>query len=146
MEIARQLRRTRELDMTPLIDIVFLLVIFFMLTTSFVSSESMELTLPEHGKQAKADTPKASAMRIQIDAKGALQLDDKSIPKGALEKTLVARLQAAPETPIGIFTTPGVQVQALVDVMDMVHLSGGRKVKVERVEYAPEPQAMRGLR
>lgn len=139
MEIARRSTKARELDMTPLIDIVFLLVIFFMLTTSFVATESMELTLPKPGQEAQPLPVAVPAMRIQIEAEGTLLIDNVEVPQEGLANALLDRLEAQPETPIGIFTTPGVDVQQLVSVMDMVYLSGGRKVKVERIEYAPEP-------
>lgn len=139
MEVARRSTKARELDMTPLIDIVFLLVIFFMLTTSFVATESMELTLPKPGQPERPAPAAIATMRIQIEPEGKLLIDDEAVPAEGLEDAIVTRLETEPETPIGIYTTPGVDVQQLVSVMDMVYLSGGRKVKVERIEYAPEP-------
>ena len=140
MEFARRNKHASELDMTPLIDIVFLLVIFFMLTTGFVASESIELNLPgSNSAQAQPVAAPLPPVRIRLEADGSFLLDETPVAFDALETQMLTTLGQAPDTPIGIFTTPGVSVQEMVRVMDMVYLSGGRKVKVERIEFAPQP-------
>ncbi len=132
VEIARRGRRAKEMDLTPLIDIVFQLVIFFMLTTTFVASESLELSLPSKG----AGAPLGSEMlRIEIRSNGSVQLNQASMSSAQLEEMLFNRIGANPEVKIGIFSTPGVSVQQLVSVMDIVYLAGGKHVKVDRIAY-----------
>lgn len=130
MDIERAARRTREMDLTPLIDIVFQLVIFFMLTTTFVVSESMELSLPG----GKATAAASDALRIQIAPGGRLEVNGQATDEDRLNSLLVSRLAADIDTKIAIFTTPGVNVQQLVTVMDLVYLTGGRNVQVQKVE------------
>lgn len=132
VEIARRGRRAKEMDLTPLIDIVFQLVIFFMLTTTFVASESLELSLPSKG----AGAPLGSEMlRIEIRSNGSVQVNQATMTSTQLEEMLFNRIGANPEVKIGIFSTPGVSVQQLVSVMDMVYLAGGKHVKVDRIAY-----------
>lgn len=132
IEFARRSRHVREPDLTPLVDIVFKLVLFFMLTTTFVVSESMELSLPQKGTTKAAPT---NAMRIQITSTGYVTIDGTTVNREAMETTLRDRIGATPDITIAIFTTPGVSVQQLVSVMDMVYLNGGRNVQVDRLEY-----------
>ncbi|MBM3617931.1 MAG: biopolymer transporter ExbD, partial [Alphaproteobacteria bacterium] len=46
MHFERIAGNRRPIGLTSLIDVVFILLFFFMLTTSFVRTESMELTFP----------------------------------------------------------------------------------------------------
>lgn len=130
MDFARRSRQVKEINLTALIDIVFHLMVFVMLTTTFVVSESMELTLPA-GKAAKtADA--AKVMRIQINADGNLAVDQQWMNMAQLNTALATRIAAEPEAKIAIFTSPGVSVQQLVSVMDTVYLTGGHNVQVDK--------------
>ena len=132
MDFPRQRRGFKELNLTALIDIVFHLMVFVMLTTSFVVSESMELSLPSaHSKSTPAQV--AKTMRIQIAPDGTLQVDDKAMTMGNLNGALAERLGDNPETRIAVLTTAGVTVQQLIHVMDAVYLTGGRNVQVDKV-------------
>ena len=46
MEFEGRARIRTQLDVTPLIDVVFLLLIFFLLTSTYITRESIELSLP----------------------------------------------------------------------------------------------------
>ena len=130
MEFIRETRRTRELNLTPLVDIILMLVVFFMLTTSFVISESMELTLPS----GKASPSMTNVLRILVTPSGQAQVEDKMLSGDALNAVLVERLSKNPDEKIAIFTTPGVSVQQLVAVLDEVYLTGGRNVQVDKID------------
>lgn len=131
MEFERTRKKMQEINLTALIDIVFHLMVFVMLTTTFVVSESMELALPS-GKAA-ASPGNAQVMRIVITADGGLQANEQALTADGLNNALINRLGDAPDTKIAIFTTPGVTVQQLVNVMDMVYLAGGHNVQVDKV-------------
>ncbi len=132
IEFNRNTKRVREMDLTSLIDIVFMLVIFLMLTTSFSPAESLELTLPSSASKA---TKSDSAMRIQIESSGHVTIDGVAVGRSQLEDSILLRVAKDKEVQIGIYSTPGVSVQQLVTVMDMVYASGGRHVQVDRMEY-----------
>ena len=132
MEFERTARTTRELNLTPLVDIILMLVIFFMLSTSFIVSESMELSLPD-GKAAPTATP--DILRIQVMPDGSVIMNQQPMARDALNQFLVNQLGNNPDTRIAIFTTPGASVQQMVSVLDEVYLTGGRNVQVDKVEY-----------
>jgi biopolymer transport protein ExbD len=131
MDFERTHRRMNEINLTALIDIVFHLMVFVMLTTTFVVSESMELSLPSgHTKSVTAER----VMRIHIGADGGLWVDNQPLSNDGLSSALAERLAADPDSKVAIFTMPNVTVQQLVAVMDAVYLTGGRNVQVDKVQ------------
>ena len=129
MDIARTPRRTLTMNLTSLVDIIFMLVIFFMMTTNFTASESMELSLPDRGAKASLA---AEVTQIRIMATGHVTVNGVYVSTEGLNDALVMTLGNNPDARIAIFTTPGVSVQQLVSVMDLVYLSGGRNVQVDK--------------
>lgn len=129
MDFHRRGRGMHEINLTPLIDIVFHLMVFVMLTTSFVVSESMELSLPE----GKATSAPLGITRILIEPSGKLVVNQRETDDNGLNSYLVTLLARDANAKIAIFTTPGVSVQQLVSVMDMVYMTGGRNVQVDKV-------------
>ncbi|MDX2095267.1 MAG: biopolymer transporter ExbD [Alphaproteobacteria bacterium] len=132
MDFERQRRLVSEINLTALIDIVFHLMVFVMLTTSFVVSESMELSLPS-GKAPPAHQAERQVLRIQIAGDGTVLVDHQPMGIDQMSGVLGDRIAAAPEISIAIFTTAGVSVQQLISVMDAVYLTGGRNVQVDKV-------------
>jgi biopolymer transport protein ExbD len=135
VDIPRETRRARDLNLTPLVDIILMLVVFFMISTSFVASESMELSLPADGGKSSASD--SSITRILILDDGNLYLNQAPMKGSALNSYLARLLAEDADARIAIFTTPGVTVQQLVSVMDMVYLTGGRNVQVDKLDEIP---------
>lgn len=129
MQIARQPRRTKGVSLTPLIDVVFLLIVFFMLSTSFVMSESLELSMPELANATPATPKKPLTLIIRGDNE--IQVGNKLLSHSQLDNALFNILGRDPMTSILILSTPTITVQELVSVMDMVYLGGGRNVQID---------------
>lgn len=129
MNIERQPRKALHMNLTSLVDIIFMLVIFFMMTTSFTASESMELSLPSKGAGTIADK---DIMKIRIMATGHVTINEIYVDAPTLNDELVEQIARDPDTKIAIISTPGVSVQQLVSLMDLVYLSGGRNVQVDK--------------
>lgn len=60
-----------EFELTPMIDVVFLLIAFFMTLISFISSELVELELPEAEKATIPEEP-GDRQYISVNAAGEL--------------------------------------------------------------------------
>lgn len=131
MEFERKRRPMQEINLIPLIDVVFHLLVFVMLTTSFVVSESMELSLPA-GKAEPGSAVAQGVTRIQIVSDGSVWFDGTAMTTDQMNNALAARIAANPEARIAVFTTAGVSVQQLVTVLDTVYLTGGRNVQVDK--------------
>lgn len=129
MEFERRERFARHIDLTALVDIVFHLMVFFMLTTTFIVSESMELSLPSGSATAVAQS---EVTRIVVQRGGGLLVGNTPMTSDQLQSALFSLLGARPDTRIVILSTPGVSVQELITVLDMVYFAGGRNVQVDK--------------
>ncbi len=130
MDFERRSRKSTEPNLTPLVDIILMLVIFFMLGTSFIVSESMELSLPS-GKAAPTNS--SEVMRVQVLQNGEVAVEQTLLPRATFNQLLVERIGENPHMKIAIFTTPGASVQQLVSILDEVYLSGGTNVQVDKI-------------
>lgn len=97
MDFERRRRLVSEINLTALIDIVFHLMVFVMLTTSFVVSESMELSLPSDKAAPATAAAQPSIMRIQIISDGSVLVDNQAMSMEQLNNALVNRVAADPE-------------------------------------------------
>lgn len=127
MEFQRTARKPRQIGLTPLIDVVFLLIIFFMLSTSFIKTESMEMSFP--GAKEVKETP-SSAIRIFVHDDARLFLGNDELSTVDLKAQLRLLLFKDPDRSILVLTGEKVSVQRLVSIMDDVYLMGGRNVSV----------------
>lgn len=127
MQFERTTKKPRQLGLTPLIDVVFLLLFFFMLSTSFIKTESMELSFPS-GQEVK-ETPQA-ALRIFIHDDNRIFLDEDEMSLADLKAQLRLLLFKDPDRTILLLSGKKVSVQRLVSIMDDIYLMGGRNVSV----------------
>lgn len=128
MEFKRFTRKPKQMGLTSLIDVVFLLLIFFMLSTSFVKTESIELSFPNQGKVAEKQDKEPLRIFIYSDAR--VFLEEKEMAMDDLKAELRLALFKSSERPVLIFSGKEVTVQKLVSIMDDVYLMGGRNVAV----------------
>lgn len=133
MDFERRHRMLQEINLTALIDIVFHLMVFVMLTTTFVVSESMELSLPsDKVSSATAPSKPLNIMRIQILSDGSVIVDNRPMNLDLMNAALSDRVAADADVKISLLTGPGSSVQQLITVMDAVYLNGGRNVQVDK--------------
>lgn len=130
MDFERSRRQFKDINLTALVDIVFHLMVFVIFTTTFVVSESMELSLPSAHAGKSAGT--AKIMRIIVQQDGRVETDGTNMSIDQLNTALAERIAQDADAKIAIFTTEGVSVQQLVAVMDAVYLTGGRNVQVDK--------------
>lgn len=127
----RGISRTRELPLTPLIDVVFILIVFFMLTTSFMKIESMEMLLPSATSATPQPLPPIKTASIIIKNNGEIVLDQRVITPATLKNSLQKLFVRDPNQRVILYLADRVPLQRMVDVMDMVYLTGGGSVLVK---------------
>ena len=127
MHFERAVRRTRAIQLTSLIDVMMFLLVFFMLTTTFVKTESLELTLPGSGGGGKLSD---GILQIYVTQDGKMYAGRMPVEEKQLPKILKKRFAIRPDLAIQLLSGPGVTVQQLVAVMDRIYLSGGKNVSV----------------
>jgi len=133
MDFYRRPRNVRAINLTPLIDVVFQLIVFFMVSTSFVMSESMELSLPSSSKAkekiAQKDGNTVLKLLVQPDVR--VKASGKLYTLDELDRVITKVLDKNPEQRIMILSSDHVSVQQLVAVMDLVNLDGGKYVHID---------------
>ncbi len=100
MDFDRRQRLVQEINLTALIDIVFHLMVFVMLTTTFVVSESMELSLPS-GKATKAAAG-MHILRIETLSDGSVVVVNQPMNLDAMNNTLSSRIASDADIKIAI--------------------------------------------
>ncbi|MBX7156169.1 MAG: biopolymer transporter ExbD [Bacteriodetes bacterium] len=154
-----------RLDMTPLVDVAFLLLTFFMYTTSMITPQIMEMTIPKDiDVDVQVDENKLFTLQIRNDGKvyyniakdDPVVIDTANLRQKAVELNLLGKaknelitaFKADTEAPFGM----------VVAVLDILNQAEGeitlqlskegvkRKRKFAIVKMEPEDQAkLRGL-
>ncbi len=118
-------RRSREeplVDVTPLIDIIFQLVLFFMVSTTFVSSQGIQVDLPRSSSDAILRDQED--LRIKVTADGAVYLDEVAVGWAELQRAVAAAARAKPGTLVVIKADKEVGHGRVVAVMDLARTYG----------------------
>lgn len=85
-----------EFELTPMIDVVFLLIAFFMTLISFISSELIELELPQAEKATIPEEP-GDRQYISIKENGDLYFGSRPIQYESLSALVGAAREENPE-------------------------------------------------
>ena len=128
----------RQIQLTSLVDVLVLLVIFFMLTSSFMKSESIELSIPK--VDSKVATTK-NVIKIFISNNGDLTIGNRPVDAEELHRSLTEIFQANQNQRVLVLSGAKVNVQTLVSVMDVVYQSGGKNMSVadwNQVGFVPQ--------
>lgn len=124
-------RKPQSMIITSLVDVVFLLTIFFMLTSSFVKTESIELSLPP----AETATTTAaggdqSLIVIVLADKDRVFLGRSKVTEQELAEKLRLLVKRDPDRKILLMSSELNSVQEVVSIMDVIYQSGGRNIAV----------------
>lgn len=117
MNLRSRNKVSAEFAMSSMTDIVFLLLIFFMLTSTLVTTNALDLVLP----QSKAKTVKKQSTSVSIDRELNFFIDRDAIAPELLESALMNVLQGADESTIVLRVEKGVPIEYAVQVMDIAY-------------------------
>ncbi len=104
-------------SMSSMTDIVFLLLIFFMLTSTLVTTNALDLVLPN----SNAQTVKKQRVSVSINAELEYFIDKESIELKFIEKLLVQRLADQEEQVLVLRVDKSVPIEYAVEVMDIAY-------------------------
>lgn len=126
MQLNRETRRRRVMNLTPLIDVVFLLLVFFMLASTFLKFGTIKLDTVGSG-DARGDIAKIALVHIGADA--SYRVAGRDVPvtevSGALAKEL-----ASGKTDAVIVLRKGALTADLVAALAQVRRHGFASVRV----------------
>ncbi|RKT44840.1 ExbD/TolR family protein [Thiocapsa rosea] len=121
--------RRRLIGLTPLIDVVFILLVFFMLASSLINWQAIEMGAPA---SASAGTPVVGSWLVRVQPES-LDLNAETIAAAELAGRVAARIGEDPAQRILIQPAPGVSLQRLVDVLDLLRDAGATHLTLLRL-------------
>ncbi|MCW8820979.1 MAG: biopolymer transporter ExbD [Sulfurovum sp.] len=127
MRIRPRKQDVENVDVSPLIDMVFILLIFFMVTTTFVKDMKIDLNRPSAASASKADS---KVVRVYIDEKGQVYIDNQPVQLWAIQSKLRDILRTATEKAVLVISDETIPVETLIDVVDECRMSGAKDVAV----------------
>lgn len=115
MQFRSRNRVTPEFNMSSMTDIVFLLLIFFMLTSTMVTTNALDLNLPN----AKGKTENNQSVSVSITKDLEYYIDKEPTAEDALEPKLLELLSGDENKAIVLRAEKGVPIENAVKVMDI---------------------------
>ncbi len=118
---------SKDIDISPLIDMVFILLIFFMVSTTFVKDAKVDLDRPS---ASSAERASSKAIRIYIDKSQNVFLDDVPVRPWMVQSRIKERLAGGADQSILVITDRNTPAQKLIDVVDACRLAGAADIGV----------------
>lgn len=125
-----------EINMTPLIDVMLVLLVIFMITAPLMTS-SLKLELP---KTAGGTPPGPNrALRVALDAQGAVHLDDSPVSTQDLSDAARSAAQRDPATEVQLRADETVAYGRVAELIGLLREAG--LVRIGFVTVATPPAA-----
>ena len=104
-------------SMSSMTDIVFLLLIFFMLTSTLVTTNALDLILPN----STAQTVKKQRVSVSINENFEYFIDKESVELKYIEAQLIDKLAGQDEQVVVLRVDKSVPIEYAVEVMDIAY-------------------------
>ena len=104
-------------SMSSMTDIVFLLLIFFMLTSTLVTTNALDLVLPN----SSAQTVKKQRVSVSINENFEYFIDKEAVELKYIEAQLIDKLAGQDEQVVVLRVDKSVPVEYAVEVMDIAY-------------------------
>ena len=104
-------------SMSSMTDIVFLLLIFFMLTSTLVTTNALDLVLPN----STAQTVKKQRVSVSINENFEYFIDKEAVELKYFETQLIDKLAGQDEQVVVLRVDKSVPIEYAVEVMDIAY-------------------------
>ena len=104
-------------SMSSMTDIVFLLLIFFMLTSTLVTTNALDLVLPN----STAQTVKKQRVSVSINENFEYFIDKEAVELKYIEAQLIEKLAGQDEKVVVLRVDKSVPIEYAVEVMDIAY-------------------------
>ena len=104
-------------SMSSMTDIVFLLLIFFMLTSTLVTTNALDLVLPN----STAQTVKKQRVSVSINENFEYFIDKEAVELKYIEAKLIDKLAGQDEQVVVLRVDKSVPIEYAVEVMDIAY-------------------------
>jgi biopolymer transport protein ExbD len=119
--------QSKDIDISPLIDVVFILLIFFMVSTTFVKDAQLDLERPSAQSAEKSN---AESIRVSIDRHGTIFIGDMPVRSWMLQGRLRDLMRSGASKDILVSTDRSVAADLLIEVVDQCRMAGADHVGV----------------
>ena len=117
MALKRKNKVSASFSMSSMTDIVFLLLIFFMLTSTLVTTNALDLVLPN----SNAQTVKKQRISVSINDRFEYFIDKESVELKYLEALLMEKMVGQDEQVVVLRVDKTVPMEHAVEVMDIAY-------------------------
>jgi biopolymer transport protein ExbD len=117
MAIRTRNKISADFSMASMTDIVFLLLIFFMITSTLVTTNALDLVLPN--STSKSVKKESISVSITKDLQYYINLDP--VDLAVMESAIAQRLSATDDKVIVLRVEQGVPIEYAVEIMDIAY-------------------------
>jgi len=128
MNLGRKNKVNATFSMSSMTDIVFLLLIFFMLLSTLVSTNAIDLVLP----QAKGKTTQAKQISVSITNKLKYYINETQVAPNELEPQLKQRMSGTKNLTLVIRAEENVPINKVVKVLDFANKNNLKAILATR--------------
>jgi biopolymer transport protein ExbD len=126
------------INMVPLINIVFLLLIFFMLSSTLVTPDSLDVTLPESESARAAES---QPIVLIVDAEGSIAINNRDVRAEDVAGRLAGLAEAQVGAGLVIKADAGATYADLGSFLHAAKSAGIERIALATREPGPEEQA-----
>ncbi len=134
MKLKRPVKKTPGIDMTPITDVVLQLLSFFMLTYSVMKTSAINVDLPA-SKTSDVQPTRNAVITLYLN--GAISLNNEPITIDNLGIKIKDLYIKDNNIVVTIQGDKGVPYGKLIEAMDIVRLTGVRKMSLATVAQEP---------
>ncbi|MBI3479661.1 MAG: biopolymer transporter ExbD [Nitrosomonadales bacterium] len=125
--------RKARIEIIPMIDVMmFLLVFFVLISLHVIPALGIKTSLPGSSQPEKLEVRKHAV--VTVAQGGRVQLDGSDYSLAGLGSALIELKKSAANVDVVINSDKDVSVQQLVDVMDMIKLSGITSIAISSIK------------
>ena len=127
-------RKSRRLDLLPLMDCIFLvLAVFFYLILFMVEHRGIPLELPAASSAARNDQP---FLTVSIDAEDRVYLEGRLVDWAELGAAIRRQRQEQPDQQIFVSADQQSRYATIARTLDVLRLAGSREIALETLDEA----------
>ncbi|MEQ8410758.1 MAG: biopolymer transporter ExbD [Erythrobacter sp.] len=121
MRLPREKPKRELINITPLIDVVFILLVFFMLAGSIEPEDAFAVTPTASSSDLRGDV---QDLVILVGEEGEIAINDRSVPRDALEGEVRDILTGNPEVLIQLKPDSRAEAKDVIAIMEEIRNGG----------------------
>jgi len=123
----REIKRTPEINISPMVDMVFLLLIFFLVSTTFSSPTGVEVRKP---KAKTAVSLSRESVLVAVAREGSIHINNRRVDLETLGGIVKDIISQRPGTPVIIVADKESFTGRIIQVMDECKRAGAQNISL----------------